>query len=273
MSAAVDLLLVAEATAREAGALLLEGQRETVEVAETKSSPTDVVTAVDVASEELIRERILSQRPGDGFVGEEGDDRPSSSGVTWIADPIDGTVNYLYGIAQFAVSIAASFEGMVVAGVVHNPVSGETFTAALGEGARLDGRPIAVGACTDVSQALVGTGYSYLADVRAQQAVETSRLLPVVRDIRRIGSAALDLCFVACGRYDAYVERGLKPWDLAAGGLVVTEAGGRVEGLRGTEAGERIVTAASAQLYDAFHERLLGAGFADWPLPDWPAPR
>ncbi len=272
MSAALDLLLVAEATAREAGLLLVEGQRGPVTVAETKSSPTDVVTAVDLASEELIRARILADRPDDGFVGEEGDDLPSSSGVTWIADPIDGTVNYLYGIAQFAVSIAASFDGTVVAGVVHNPMSGETFTAALGEGARLDGRAISVGSCADVSAALVGTGFGYRADVRAQQAIETSRLLPTVRDVRRIGSAALDLCFVACGRFDAYVERGLKAWDLAAGRLIVTEAGGRVEGLRGAEAGELIVTAASADLYDAFHERLLAAGFGDWPLPEWPTP-
>jgi myo-inositol-1(or 4)-monophosphatase len=215
----------------------------------------------------------LASRGSDGFVGEEGDDIRGSSGVVWIADPIDGTVNYLYGIPAFSVSIAASFEGTVVAGVVHNPMSGETFTAALGEGARLDGRPISVGTCTDIGQALVGTGYSYLADVRARQAVETAQLLSVVRDIRRIGSAALDLCYVACGRYDAYVERALKQWDLAAGRLIVTEAGGRVEGLNGDEPGELIVTAAAPQLYDAFHAALLAAGFGDWPLPDWPESR
>jgi myo-inositol-1(or 4)-monophosphatase len=273
VSAAGDLLLVAEAAAREAGALLVEGQRGTVEVTQTKSSPTDIVTAVDVASEELIRSTILASRGSDGFVGEEGDDIRGTSKVVWIADPIDGTVNYLYGIPAFSVSIAASFEGTVVAGVVHNPMSGETFTAALGEGARLDGRPISVGACTDIGQALVGTGYSYLADVRARQAVETAQLVSVVRDIRRIGSAALDLCYVACGRYDAYVERALKQWDLAAGRLIVTEAGGRVEGLNGDEPGELIVTAAAPQLYDAFHAALLAAGFDDWPLPDRPQPR
>jgi myo-inositol-1(or 4)-monophosphatase len=273
VSAAADLLRIAEAAAREAGMLLVEGQRGTVEVTSTKSSPTDIVTAVDVASEQLIRRTILAARGDDGFVGEEGDDVPGSSGVVWIADPIDGTVNYLYAIPQFAVSIAASVDGTVVAGVVHNPMSGETFTAALGEGARLDGRAISVGSCTDISQALVGTGYSYRADVRARQAVETSRLVSVVRDIRRIGSAALDLCYVACGRYDAYVERALRQWDLAAGRLIVTEAGGRVEGLRGEEPGELIVTAAGPQLYDAFHASLIGAGFGDWSLPDWPEPR
>jgi myo-inositol-1(or 4)-monophosphatase len=270
MSAALDLLIVAEAAAREAGQLLVAGQQGTVEVTSTKSSPTDIVTAVDLASEDLIRRTILAARPHDGFVGEEGDDVLGSSGVVWIADPIDGTVNYLYGIPAFSVSIAASFEGTVVAGVVHNPMSGETFTAALGEGARLDGDNISVGSCTDISQALVGTGYSYLAEVRARQAIETSQLVSLVRDIRRIGSAALDLCYVACGRYDAYVERALHEWDLAAGRLIVTEAGGRVEGLRGEEPGELIVTAAGRQLYDAFHETLLAAGFGDWSLPDWP---
>jgi myo-inositol-1(or 4)-monophosphatase len=271
MSAALDLLLLGESVAREAGLLLMEGQRGTVEVAETKSSPTDIVTAVDVASEQLIRSRILAQRPDDGFVGEEGDDLRSTSGVTWIADPIDGTVNYLYGIAAYAVSIAASYEGTVVAGVVHNPAADETFTAALGDGARLNGRRISVGACSDMAQALVGTGFSYRADVRAHQAVEVSRLLPTVRDIRRIGSAALDLCSVACGRLDAYVERGLHPWDLAAGGLIVTEAGGRVEGLGGERPGQLIVTAAASGLYDQFQNSLLGAGFGDWPLAEWPA--
>ena len=267
-----ELLELARAAAREAGELVMSMRTRGADVAQTKSSPTDIVTAVDVASEELIRSTILASRGSDGFVGEEGDDIHGSSGVVWIADPIDGTVNYLYGIPAFSVSIAASFEGVVVAGVVHNPMSGETFTAALGEGARLDGRPISVGACTDIAQALVGTGYSYRADVRARQAVETSRLVSVVRDIRRIGSAALDLCYVACGRYDAYVERALKRWDLAAGRLIVTEAGGRVEGLNGDEPGELIVTAAAPQLYDAFHAALLAAGFGDWPLPDRPEP-
>jgi myo-inositol-1(or 4)-monophosphatase len=273
VSAATDLLLLAEATAREAGVLLAEGQRGTVEVAQTKSSPTDVVTAVDLASEKLIRERIFAARPDDGFVGEEDDDVQGTTGVTWVADPIDGTVNYLYGIEEFAVSIAATFEGTVVAGVVHNPMTDETFTAALGEGARLNGREITVGSTTEMSQALVGTGFSYVAEVRAAQSVEFSRLLPLIRDIRRAGSAALDLCSVACGRFDAYVERGLQPWDFAAGRLIVTEAGGRVEGLHGSEAGELIVTAASASLYDAFHDALIGAGYGDWPLPGWPPRR
>jgi myo-inositol-1(or 4)-monophosphatase len=272
MTDSVALLELAVDTAREAGMLVAEAHRGKVEVAQTKSSPTDVVTAVDVASEKLIRERILAARPGDGFVGEEGADVASTSGVVWIADPIDGTVNFVYGIDQFSVSLAAEADGVVVAGVVHDPLKGEFFTASLGGGAYLGDSRLTGSTCTDMATALVGTGYSYLPDVRAAQAVELARLIPTVRDIRRMGSAALDLCYVACGRYDAYVERGLHAWDLAAGRLIVEESGGRVEGLAGSPAGELIVTAASTGLYDAFHERLIASGFADWPRADWPDP-
>jgi myo-inositol-1(or 4)-monophosphatase len=265
-----DLLDLAASTALEAGRLVADAHRGHVVVADTKSSPTDVVTATDVASERLILDRILSARPGDGFVGEEGNDLPSSTGVVWIADPIDGTVNFLYGIPQFAISIAAEVDGEVVAGVVLNPINGEMFTSARGQGAWLADRRITVSDRTDITQALVGTGYSYEADVRAAQALETARLLPMVRDVRRMGSAALDLCYVACGRYDAYVERGLHAWDLAAAQLIVEEAGGRVEGIEGGPPGELIVTAAPSQLYDVFHERLVDSGFADWPLAHWP---
>jgi myo-inositol-1(or 4)-monophosphatase len=270
MTEARELLELATATALQAGGLVAEAQRHVVEVAQTKTSPTDVVTATDVASERLIRERILGVRPDDGFVGEEGDDIVSASGVVWIADPIDGTVNFVYGIPQFSISIAAEVDGQVVAGVVHNPMNGELFTAVRGEGAWLGDVRLTGSACSDIAKALVGTGFGYEADIRTAQAAEIARLLPMVRDIRRMGSAALDLCYVACGRYDAYVERGLHSWDLAAGQLVVEESGGRVEGLRGGPAGELIVTAASAALYDDFHERLLESGFADWPRPDWP---
>jgi myo-inositol-1(or 4)-monophosphatase len=259
-----QLLDLAVEAAHEAGALVAAARRgQTVEVADTKSSPTDVVTAVDIASERTIRDRILGARPHDGFLGEEGDDVPGTTGVVWIADPIDGTVNFLYDIPQFAVSIAAQADGVVVAGVVHNPMTGETFTAARGEGAFLDGRRLTGSSCDDIARALVATGFGYRAEDRAAQAAEVGRLLPTVRDIRRLGSAALDLCFVAAGRVDAYVERGLHPWDLAAGGLVVEESGGRVEGLDGQPAGERLVVAASRQLFPAFHDRLKSAGFAD----------
>jgi myo-inositol-1(or 4)-monophosphatase len=264
-----ELLDLAVRVARDAGELVAAAQRgDPVEVAKTKSSPTDVVTAVDIASERLIRERVLSARPGDGFLGEEGDDVASDSGVVWIADPIDGTVNFVYGIPQFAVSLAAELDGEVVAGVVLNPMTGETFTAARGEGAWLRDRRLQGSARDDISRALVATGFGYRAEDRAAQSVEVGRLLPTVRDIRRLGSAALDLCFVAAGRVDAYVERGLHAWDLAAGGLIVEESGGRVEGLNGEPAGERLVAAASATLFPAFHDRLISAGFGDWPRRD-----
>ncbi|HET7173370.1 MAG TPA: inositol monophosphatase family protein [Nocardioidaceae bacterium] len=265
-----DLLELAEETARAAGRLMLAERTWGVEVAATKSSPTDVVTAVDIASERLIRSRLLTARPTDGFVGEEGEDVPTRSGVTWVVDPIDGTVNYLYGLRQSAVSIAACRGEQVLVGVVHHPASGETFTAAAQEGAWCDGQRMSPSGCTDVSRALVGIGFHYRAEVRARQAVEVSRLVPVVRDVRRLGAAALDLCYVGAGRLDAYVERGLKPWDLAAGGLVAREAGVRVEGMDGRPAGELIVVAAPDGLFPHFHAALVSAGFADWPLPDWP---
>ncbi|MEP6666821.1 MAG: inositol monophosphatase family protein [Nocardioidaceae bacterium] len=270
MTDARELLALAESTAHAAGELLMRARLGTIEVADTKTSPTDVVTAADLASEQLIRDRVSAARPDDAFIGEEGDDIAGSSGVTWLADPIDGTVNYLYGIPQFSVSIAAQHDGVTIAGVVHNPVSGETFTAVRGGGARLDGAAITVSRQTDVAQTLVGTGFGYRADVRRHQVAETAALLPTVRDIRRLGSAALDLCNVACGRLDAYVERGLKPWDLAAGRLVVTEAGGRVEGINGAEPGELLVVAAPVDLFDTFHAALVQSGFAEWPMTDWP---
>lgn len=269
MTDAHALLALAEEAARSAG-VLVASRTTGIEVAATKSSPTDVVTAVDIASEELIRDRLLGARPDDGFLGEEGDDIPSASGVVWVADPIDGTVNFLYGIPGFSVSIAAEVDGVAVAAVVHNPTNGETFTATQGGGARLDGDPIRVSTVTDLSHTLVGTGFHYRSDVRTHQAAEFARMLPQVRDVRRMGSAALDLCSVACGRLDAYVERGLKPWDLAAGQLILREAGGRVGGLNGSPAGELLTAAAAASIYDSFHECLVTSGFADWPMPEWP---
>lgn len=266
----VGLLRLAERVAVAAGRLVAAGRRGHVEVSATKSSPTDIVTAVDVASEELIRAEILSARPDDSFLGEEGDDIVGSSDVTWVADPIDGTVNFLYEIPQFAISLAARVGSRVVAGVVHNPTSGETFAAARGAGATLNGVPITVSSCRRIEAALVGVGYTYVAEVRRHQAVEIARLVPEVRDVRRLGSAALDLCFVACGRLDAYVERGLKPWDLAAGGLIATESGAVVGGLGGADAGELLTVAAPRDLFPTLERALTDAGFADWPLASWP---
>jgi myo-inositol-1(or 4)-monophosphatase len=245
------LLDLAVATAREAATLVTERRRAGVEVADTKTSPTDVVTEVDHAAEELIRARLLAARPDDGIVGEEGDDTPSRSGVTWVVDPIDGTVNFLYGIPQYAISIAARQGEEVVAGVVLDVTKGEAFTATRGGGAHLDGRPVRVREVVPVEHRLVITGFSYERETRVLQAAAIARLLGRVRDVRRLGSAALDLCYVACGRADAYVEEGLNEWDLAAGGLVVEEAGGRWTQCSGV-GGKRLVLASPAGGFDDF---------------------
>lgn len=226
------LLALAEATAREAGALLME-RLPGVRTLETKTSPVDVVTEVDKASEALIVSRILEVRPEDGFLGEEGASRPGTSGVRWVIDPIDGTVNYLYRRPDFAVCIAAEVAGEVVAGVVFNPFIDELFAAALGHGATLNGRPIVVSTETRLAHALCGTGFGYEEAVRKVQGAVVARLVGEVRDIRRAGSAALDLCAVACGRLDIYYERGVRDWDVAAAGLIVREAGGRAGTLDG----------------------------------------
>jgi myo-inositol-1(or 4)-monophosphatase len=213
---------------------MVRRRREAVEqmdVATTKSTQTDIVTASDLAAEALIRDQLLTARPNDGFLGEENGHTPGQSGVDWIVDPIDGTVNYLYGIRQYAVSIAARIDGVVQAAVVHNPATDETWSAVLGGGAYVNDRPIRVSACRQLGMALVGTGFGYRATRRAHQAAALPEIVPAVRDIRRFGSAALDLCWVACARLDGYYERGLKPWDKAAGALVAAEAGAVVTGL------------------------------------------
>ncbi len=253
----VALLALAERAAREAGQLLV-GQRPDVLATSTKSTPTDVVTEMDTAAERLITATLLAERPGDGILGEEGAGRAGSSGVRWVVDPIDGTVNYLYAIPQWAVSIAAEVDGEVVAAAVLDPVKGEMFTARRGAGAYLGGVPIAVGGCTELAQALVGTGFGYAASRRTSQANVLREVLPRVRDIRRQGAASLDLCALACGRLDGYYERGLAPWDHAAAGLVAREAGARVEGLHGRPADDQLVVAAGPLLFAALHDLLAG---------------
>jgi len=224
-----ELLDLAREVAEEAAELVRGRRAAGVEVADTKSSPVDVVTEADRAAEELIHARLSAVRPGDGFLGEEGGSAESTTGVTWVVDPIDGTVNFLYDIPQYAVSIAASRDGEVVAGVVVNVASGEVFAATRGGGATVDDRPLRVRDDVPLEQRLVATGFNYVADVRRLQAAAVGRMLATVRDIRRLGSAALDLCAVAAGRLDGFVEEGLNPGDLAAGGLVATEAGARLE--------------------------------------------
>jgi len=251
-----ELLTLAKRTALAAGALVHERRTEGVEIADRKSTPTDIVTQADRESESLIRALIADARPDDGFFGEEGAATPGTSGLTWVVDPIDGTVNYLYDIPAYAVSIAV-VEGepdpttwRALAGVVVGPAGGELYTATAGGGAYLGTRRLQVTRGTELAQALVGTGFGYEAGRRERQAQLLARLIGRVRDIRRIGSAALDLCAIASGRLDAYYEIGLHPWDHAAGALVAAEAGARVGGLDGAAATEALTIAAEPALFD-----------------------
>lgn len=225
IAGADELLDLARTTAAEAAALILDGLQRARTLVDTKTTGTDMVTEMDRASEALILGRLLDARPDDAVLGEEGTDRSGSSGVRWIVDPIDGTTNYLYGHAGFAVSIAAEVDGRVLVGVVHDPLHGEEFTAVRGGGARRNGTVIGASTQSDLSLALVATGFSYEPERRRRQAAVLHEVLPRVRDIRRMGAASVDLCSVACGRVDAYYERGLQPWDHAAGTLIATEAG------------------------------------------------
>lgn len=249
-----ELLELATRIAREAGALAAKRRSEGVTVAATKSSLEDIVTLADRETEDLIRSRLAESRPDDGILGEERDSVKGTSGLTWVVDPIDGTVNYLYGIRQYAVSIAV-VEGepdptawTSLVGVVFNPAVDELFAARAGSGATLNGSPIAVAPSVELSQALIGTGFGYSAERRVKQARALVDLIALVRDIRRQGSAALDLCDVACGRLNGYFELGLNAWDHAAGALIAQEAGARVSGLGGARATEEFVLAAEPGL-------------------------
>ncbi len=256
----VELLDLAVATALEAAELVRSARADGVRVAATKSSDVDVVTEADRASERLIRERLLGARPGDGFLGEEGGAADSSTGVVWVVDPIDGTVNFLYDIPQYAVSIAAEVDGEVLAGVVVDVAAGQVYAASSGGGATRDGEPLAVRASAPLAERLVATGFGYDADMRAAQVAAVSRMLPQVRDIRRFGAAALDLCAVACGRVDAYVEEGLNPWDHAAGALIAREAGARVEMGTGV-AGRTLVICGPEDGFADFRTLVTDCGF------------
>ncbi|MEV6286890.1 inositol monophosphatase family protein [Kribbella sp. NPDC051770] len=259
MSTPQELLKLAVTVATEAAELIVERRRGTITVADTKSTATDIVTAVDRESEELIRARVLEARPDDSFLGEEGDDIDGTSGVRWVVDPIDGTVNYLYDLPTYAVSIAVEQDGVTVAGVVVDAPKGEVFTATLGGGAFLDGKPIRVSDCTSLDRALVGTGFGYDPGRRLVQAEVVQQLIAKVRDIRRIGVGAIDLCYVGCGRLDAVYERGLNPWDYGAGALVASEAGARVGGLNGAPVSPEMSIAATPAVFDALHDALAAA--------------
>ena len=228
-----ELLDLACRLAVEAGDRALAGRRQDRLKVTTKSSSTDLVTMHDRAAEAAIVAGLAAARPDDGIIGEEGTDRAGTSGISWFVDPIDGTTNFVYDVPAWSTSIAAGDGDGMLVGAVYAPALGELFAAGRGLGATLDGRPIRCSARTDVALALVGTGFSYQPERRRQQAGVVERLIGSVRDVRRLGSAALDLCFVAAGRYDAYFESGLNSWDAAAGELIATEAGCRSGDFRG----------------------------------------
>jgi myo-inositol-1(or 4)-monophosphatase len=257
---------VAREVALAAAKLARTRRQAGVEVAASKSSTEDIVTHADREAETLIRSMLSDARPNDGFFGEEGGADAGTSGLTWVVDPIDGTVNYLYGIPEYAVSIAV-VEGepdplswKALAAVVVGSATGEDFSATLGGGATLDGRPIRANTDVPLDQALVGTGFSYSSQSRTEQGRVLAGLIGRVRDIRRRGSAALDLCGVACGRLDAYYERGLQPWDHAAGALIAREAGASVTGLNGQPPSAEFTLAASEELAVNLEQTLRELG-------------
>jgi len=262
-----SLLEIAVRIAREAAATALRMRAEAITDVRTKSTDTDVVTAADRAVERQVVAALAAERPGDGVLGEEyGDSAEAATGpVRWILDPIDGTVNYLYGLPQYAVSLAAEVDGVVVAGVVHNPATGDEWTATLGGGAWRAGRRLSGSVRTTLDQTLLATGFGYDQARRAHQGAVVAALLTRVRDIRRFGAASLDLCMAAEGSVDAYFEKGLNPWDHAAGGLVATEAGLLVSGLDGRPAGADMLVAAPPAIFTALHDALVELAAAGGP--------
>jgi myo-inositol-1(or 4)-monophosphatase len=258
------LLDLAVDIAREAGGMLLAKRTDRPEVVETKSSPTDVVTALDRAAEQLIRGRIRAVRPGDAILGEEGGQTPGEGGdgrFRWIVDPIDGTVNFLYGLPEWSVSIGVEADGEIVAAVVNVVPRGEVFVAEKGGGSFLlrEGAAAERLRCNTgvpLREALIATGFGYAAGRRAVQAEVLTHVLPRIRDIRRFGSAASDLCSVAAGRVDGYYERGSQYWDYAAGGLIATEAGARIGGLHGKPYNPDLTLCAAPGLFEDLHDLL-----------------
>ena len=228
-----ELRTIAEQLARAAGDMALAGRKSGDVTATTKSSPTDMVTQYDKASEDMITAGLRELRPDDGIVGEEGASRDGTSGITWHIDPIDGTSNFYFDIPMWAVSIGAVDEHGPIAGAVYAPALRDMFTAARGEGATLNGDHIAVRENTILSDALVCTGFSYHVSQREMHAKRVATMVGQIRDIRRFGAAAIDLCFVACGRLDAYFEEHLNSWDLIAGQVIATEAGALVTSYSG----------------------------------------
>jgi myo-inositol-1(or 4)-monophosphatase len=252
-----ELLEVASHAAHEAGRLLLDRFHAPARGVATKSTPTDLVSDADRDAESLILDVVSSRRPDDGVVAEEGGGKKSGTGYRWIVDPLDGTVNFLYGIPIWAVSIAVEDEEGAVVGVIHDPNHDDTFTASRGAGALLNSHPISVSEETDLSQALIGTGFAYDAGIRAMQADVVRRLLPRVRDVRRAGSAATDLAWLACGRLDGFYEAHMELWDRAAGVLIAEEAGATVTDLEPPLGAAVGVVAANRHLHDQLRSLVV----------------
>ena len=261
-----DLLRLATDIARDAAALITEGRRRGLSDVTTKSSSTDMVTEYDRLSEQLIVERLQQARPDDGIVGEEGSDRVGTSGIDWLVDPIDGTTNFLYGLAGFAVSIAARNADGGLVGVVAVPSTAELFAARRGGGAFCNGAPIRCSRTDGLGRALVATGFSYDPTRRRRQGARVAVLLDQIRDIRRIGAAAPDLCYVASGRVDAYFEEFLNPWDLAAGEVIATEAGCLVSALDGGPVRPGSVLVANPDVFGPLRD-LIARIDADLDIP------
>ncbi len=259
---------IAARLATEAGQLVAKGRADAA-VKASKSSLEDIVTQVDLDAEQLLRDRIAALRPDDAVLGEEGDDVEGTSGITWVLDPIDGTVNFLYGLPHFCVSVAAvrgapkPGQWTQLAGAIAEAGDGPLWTAAAGVGAWRDGVPLAPRRPSALSQTLVATGFQYLPERRVVQGEVAARLMASVRDIRRLGSCALDLCYAAAGEVDAYYEHGLNAWDFAAGSLIAREVGLRVEGFDGAAADEKFLLAAPPGTFEELHAALLDAGARD----------
>lgn len=250
-----ELERLAVELAEGAAALVRDGHRAGLAVS-VKSTATDLVTEVDKATERWLVDQLGTRRPHDAILGEESGGTTGTTDVRWLLDPIDGTVNFVLGIPLFAVSVAAEIDGAVVAGAVCNPLSGETFHARLGNGSYLGGERLAGPRDVPLARAVVGTGFGYDAALRSRQAAVAAELLGKIADIRRLGAASLDLCFLAAGRLDAYFEAGLNRWDHAAGGLIAAEAGCVLSGLRGRPPARQLYAAAGPRLARDFFALL-----------------
>lgn len=250
---------LATSLAREAGTMALAGRRRGLTDVATKSTLTDMVTEYDRASEKLIVDALRTKRPSDAIVGEEGSSVDGSSGITWCIDPIDGTTNFLYALPNWAVSIGVADEHGPLAGAVYVAALDEMFSAIRGQGAWLNGEPIRCSTTTDVAHALVCTGFSYSAAQRTIQSARVARMIHEVRDIRRFGAASIDLCYVACGRLDAYFEENLFPWDIAAGALIAVEAGCRLGDFSGATVRPAQVLVSTPDVFDALSAMIQRA--------------